>query len=614
MRKTILLSLLLVLGIFAVYSEDIPKLENPISIQYLKTHLRKSHPRLVLTPAIEKNLKAKIKNDPVTASVYKAIRQNADRIMNTDLLTRRQQGRRMLGTSREMLYRVNMLGMVYRIEKDPAVLERLNQEVITACNFTDWNPPHFLDVGEMSLAVALAIDWAGDALPRSTVELAMNALIEKGINPSWMPENPGDVHWTDVHHNWNQVCHCGMVAAAIVVAEKKPELAAKTIKRALDGLPHALATYMPDGVYPEGPGYWGYGTGFSVVLISLMESAFGTDFGQAAYPGFMESTTFYMLSHAAPSGMVYDFADTGNEPSVHGNMELAWFAAKTGNKMFLDEERFLKAPDQKRKLGRTAGIGLIWLSQFKEKANTKLPTAWVGDGINPIAVFSDEQFYLGCKGGHGSSNHGHIDAGSFIFELDGVRWAIELGNQDYHKLEQIGFDQWEVGQNSQRWTLLSKNNFGHSTLTVNDQLFQVDGHVTIENFTDGEQPQVTFDMTPVYGDLMKSAKRTFLRDGATSLTITDELETSEKTEMITWQLMTTADIELSGKDAILKQDGKVLKIENISHPSCIFSVVSLYPAPLVVDSQIEGLKRLELRVPAWTFKEGKGEIKVKLHQ
>ena len=606
--------MLLVLGVFAVHSEDIPILENPITVQYLKKNLRKSHPRLALTPSIEKNLKAKIKSDPMVGNVYQAIRQNADRIMNSDLLTRRQQGRRILGTSREMLYRVNMLGMVYRIEKDPAVLERLNQEVITVCNFTDWNPAHFLDVGEMSLAVALAIDWAGDALPRSTVDLGMEALIEKGIKPSWQPELHGDVQWINIHHNWNQVCHCGMVAASIAVAEKEPELAARTIKRALDGLPHALATYMPDGVYPEGPGYWGYGTGFSVVLISLMESAFGTDFGQAAYPGFMESTTFYMLSHAAPSGLVYDFADTGTERAVHGNMELAWFAAKTGNKMFLDEERFLKAPEQKRRLGRTAGIGLISLSRFKEKENTKLPTAWVGDGINPIAIFSDDQFYLGCKGGHGSSNHGHIDAGSFIFELDGVRWAIELGNQDYHKLEQIGFDQWRVDQNSQRWSLLSKNNLGHSTLTVNDQIFQVDGHATIESFTDGEQPQVTFDLTPVYGDLMTCAKRTFLRDGATSLTITDKLTTSEKTEVVTWQLMTTADIKLSGKDAILKQGGKTLKIENISHPACSFSVVSLCPAPLEVDVQIEGLKRLELRVPAWMFQEGKGEVKVRLYQ
>ena len=605
--------MLLVLGVFAVHSEDVPKLKNPMSVQYLKNNLRKSHPRLVLTPAIEKNLKAKIKSDPMLGAVYKAIVEGKEKIMDTSLLTRRQQGRRMLGTSRAMLYRVNMLGLVYRVEKDPAVLDRLNEEIIAVCNFTDWNPSHFLDVGEMALAVALALDWGGDALPRSTVNLAMTALVEKGINPSWQPELHGDVQWINSHHNWNQVCHCGMIAAAIAVAEREPELAAKTIKRALDALPYALSTYMPDGIYPEGPGYWGYGTNFTAITISMLESAFGTDFGQTAYPGFMESPLFYMLSLGSHTGLVYSFADSGDKRDPHGDMNLAWFAAKTGNKMYLEEERFLKTPELPGRLERTDGIGLIWLSQFKEKVTTTLPAAWSGNGSNPIAIFSDSQFYLGCKGGYASSNHGHMDAGSFVFDLNGIRWVIDPGNQDYHRLEAIGFDQWDVTQESQRWLLLSKNNLGHSCLVVNGQPFNVDGFAGIESFTDGNRPQVTFDLTHIYGDLMTSAKRTFLRDGATSLTITDSVETSDKTELLTWQLVTTADVELSGKDAILKKDGKTLKVENISHPSCAFSVVSLYPAPMEIDTQIKGLKRLELRVPAWMFNDGKGEIEVRLY-
>ena len=33
------------------------------------------------------------------------------------------------------------------------------------------------------------------------------------------------------------------------------------------------------------------------------------------------------------------------------------------------------------------------------------------------------QYYLGAKGGKGSVNHGNMDAGSFIFELNGLRWV-----------------------------------------------------------------------------------------------------------------------------------------------------------------------------------------------
>ena len=76
--------------------------------------------------------------------------------------------------------------------------------------------------------------------------------------------------------------------------------------------------------------------------------------------------------------------------------------------------------------------------------------------------------------------------------------------------------------------------------------------------------------------------------------------------------MTTADVEIVEGGAILKQDGKTLKLENLSHPELTVSVISLYPAPLELDRQIEGLKRIEIRIPAWTLESNKGEIKVRL--
>jgi hypothetical protein len=39
-----------------------------------------------------------------------------------------------------------------------------------------------------------------------------------------------------------------------------------------------------------------------------------------------------------------------------------------------------------------------------------------------------------------------MDAGSFIFELNGVRWVIDPGNQEYYELEKTGFDLWAYCQ------------------------------------------------------------------------------------------------------------------------------------------------------------------------
>jgi hypothetical protein len=246
-----------------------------------------------------------------------------------------------------------------------------------------------------------------------------------------------------------------------------------------------------------------------------------------------------------------------------------------------------------------------------------MPTAWKGDGSNPIVVFKGDEndthnYYFGGKGGRATTSHGNMDAGSFIFELNGVRWVIDPGNQSYHELEKTGFDLWASCQDCQRWTLLTKNNFGHSTISVNDQLFINNGQATLLDFKDGKDPRASFDLTPLYGGNLKKALRTFEKDSPASVVIEDQVETSESTKLITWQLMTAADVEITDGGAVLRQDGKELKIENLTHPDLTFSVISLYPAPMELDRQIENLKRLELRVPAWTLENGRGTIKVRL--
>lgn len=596
-------------------AEGPPQLDNPMSVAYLKKNLRKSGPRLVLTPAIERNLKRQIKTDPIVGNYYQALQLNAKEIQDKPLLKREMIGRRLLSTSREMLYRMGVLGMVYRIDKDRQVLQRIDEELKAVCNFSDWNPSHYLDVAEMALAVALAVDWVGKDLPKATVDLAINSLIEKGIKPSYPDKRtPG---WVNNNNNWNQVCNGGMIGASIVIAEKDPELAAKTISRALDGIPYALEEYGPDGMYPEGATYWVYGTSFSVITSAMLESAFGTDFGIAEYPAFQESAVFRVLSEA-PSGMYYNFADCGDRPGPNGSVTLAWFAMKSGNSLYLEKEKFLREPTDMGKLERLAGPGLVWLSQIEEQDRMPLPLAWKGEGSNPVVIFrggDDDpgRFYFGGKGGRATVNHGNMDAGSFVFELDGIRWSIDPGNQGYNELEKTGFNLWGNCQECERWTLLTKNNYGHSTLTVNDSHHVNNGFASLMDYQGDDRPQATFDMSAVFGDRLESASRQFVKESNRSLLINDLIKTNDLTKSITWQLITTADVEIVKGGAILRQDGRELKLENLSHPELTVSVISLDPAPLELDRQIADLKRIEIRIPAYLFSQKKGEISVRLH-
>ena len=82
------------------HTKDIPKLENPITVEFLQKNLVEGHPRLVLNQEIESVLRKKLKTDPVIQNVYAAIKLNAQQIFDTPLLERKKVGRRLFGTSR----------------------------------------------------------------------------------------------------------------------------------------------------------------------------------------------------------------------------------------------------------------------------------------------------------------------------------------------------------------------------------------------------------------------------------------------------------------------------------------------------------------------------------
>lgn len=246
-----------------------------------------------------------------------------------------------------------------------------------------------------------------------------------------------------------------------------------------------------------------------------------------------------------------------------------------------------------------------------------MTSAWKGDGLNPIVIFrgGEEdagQYYFGGKGGRATVSHGNMDAGSFIFELDGVRWSIDPGNQSYHEIEKTGFNLWGNCQDCERWLLLTKNNYGHSTLTVNDQLHINTGFASLKEFREGSHPEATFDMKEVFGGLLTSATRRFVKEDDHSLLIEDRIEISDSTKSVTWQLITAANVEITGDGALLMQDGKKLKLENLSHQEVMVSVISLDPPPLALDRRIENLKRIELRFPAYLFTDGVNEVRVRL--
>ena len=99
-----------------------PILQNPVTVSWLEKNLKKGSPKLILTPALERNLKSRLKNDETLKKYYQYLVRESETILGKPLLERELVGFRLLAVSTEMVERMGILSMVYRIDKDPGVL------------------------------------------------------------------------------------------------------------------------------------------------------------------------------------------------------------------------------------------------------------------------------------------------------------------------------------------------------------------------------------------------------------------------------------------------------------------------------------------------------------
>lgn len=520
------------------------------------------HPRILMLKGEEDAVKKTIADDVIWSKLQQAILTESDNLLTVVPVERIQIGRRLLDKSREALRRLFFLSYAYRMTQQQKYLERAEKEMLAIASFTDWNPSHFLDVAEMTMAMSIGYDWLYNNLSESSRASIKEAIIKKGIEPSLDEKNNS---WLKVTHNWNQVCNAGMIYGAMAIYEDNPQLAKQIINRAIETIVLPMKDYSPDGAYPEGYGYWGYGTSFNVMFISAIEKLFGKDFGLSEQPGFLK-TAGYLENMTGPSGKPFNYSDAGSDGGLQPAM--FWFAARLKNPSLLWVERSrLITGEPKNFVGnRLLPAIMLWSNGVGLKKMTEpKSTIWVGKGKNPVALMrtswtDSAAIYVGMKGGSASVNHAHMDIGSFVMEADGIRWAMDFGMQDYESLESKGIQVFGRTQNAQRWSIFRYNNFVHNTLTVNNEHQRVDGYAPITNSSSSPffMNAVT-DMTEVYKGFLSKVSRGVAIADQKYVVVRDEIETLPNETTIRWTLLTPADVKITGKnEAELTKNGKKL--------------------------------------------------------
>ncbi len=588
-------------------------------------HLRPGHPRLLFTDEQLAAAKADAARDPFRAKLHARIVAAAESLLDARTLEHKLIGPRLLDQSRAAIQRVLTCSMAYRLTSDERFLNRAKQDLLTATAFPDWNPSHFLDVAELSFAFAIGYDWLYPQLTPDERATIKRALLEKSLvfaAPAYAPGGPTDkrLWFVTAHHNWNQVCNGGLLAAALALADEEPDLARTVINGARQSLPLAMSVYAPDGGYPEGPGYWEYGTTYNVIALACLESALGTDFNLGYDKGFVR-TAIYRRSVITPTGLAFNYADGGAKvaPSpavfyltsyvnrtkpVDGAQDLLYSLRDSGAIASVstwslnDLGRELASPLAPGKFDRFFALNAAWYhGRTREIYEVRDPQIFSQEHFRGGADFTVSRLdlddpntlFLGFKAGDNTTNHSHLDLGSFVLEADGVRWVQDLGPDDYNL---PGYFDTKPG--GKRWDYFRLNNRGHSTLTVGDALQNPKAVAPITTFN---CPITAFcgsvaDLTAAYPGFATSIKRGVTIMDRACVYVQDEVTGLKPGTPLAARIVTGANVKLDDeRHATLTQSGHTLHAEILTPTTAHFTAKPATP-PTTAENQNKGITLL----------------------
>ena len=555
---------------------EAPKPSVPIpAATNILAHLNQAHPRLLATTDDFAQLKQRIAADQQLESWHSKLQAQAQELLS-QAPSRYEipDGLRLLATSRRVVQRVYTLALLKRLDGDQRYAERAWQELDAAAKFQDWNPRHFLDTAEMTHAFAIGYDWLYDSWTPEQRATLQQAMVEKGLKPA-LKLYRAHSGWTKAHHNWNQVCNGGIGMGALALADVEPQLAGEVLHDASESIQLAMAEFAPDGAWNEGPGYWNYATSYNVVFLAGLQSALGTDFGLSQIGAFKDTGPF-PLYVTSPLGRTFNYADGGDHAIFAPQM--FWLARKFNQPALAWYERLTPAPSP---------LDLLWY----DRAGTSPKAAgWPLDkyyrGAEVALLRSDwdnpQALFVGFKAGDNKANHSHLDLGSFVFDAAGVRWATDLGADNYNL---PGYFSSLPGYSTgPRWNYYRLRAEGHNTLVINpggtpDQ--DPSARARIIRFESGPKRSFAIaDLTPAYAKDARHVLRGIALLDRDKVLVQDEIQADKPVELW-WFLHTAASvtIESDGRTANLQQAGKQLRAEILSPAGATFEVTDAQPLP-----------------------------------
>lgn len=540
------------------------------------------HPRLLFNRSEEARVKKQISDVPLSSAIFNRLLLDADSLVHVpvqDYVLHKGYIQDILSISREQVYRTVTLAMAYRMTHDTRYLQKCEQELVNICRFPNWNPVHYLDVAEMTTAVAIGYDWLYHDLSMETRKIIVQSIKEKALDHAIREYEQGKGgSWAKRETNWNVVCNTGMVMGAMAVAEDYPETANIIVSNAVKFIPNYLKHFAPDGVCFEGPAYWGYTNIYLTLLLSVLNNNFGHDFGLSELEGIQNTVQYYMDT-TSPAGKIFNFANS-SDTNPDTNPTYFYFSKNFGqiNAAVFYRDLLSKLVQNKKLPKGYFFLALPWFDNREMEKSEPSKVLQVYEGINDIATFrtnvdNSNAIYLIAKGGAPDEAHQQMDVGTFIIESGGVRWSDDLGADNY---DLPGF--WDSKPNGKRWSYFRNSNFSHNTLTIDNQVQYAKGNGKLIAYDDlAKQPYFVIDMSSAYAKQARSVIRTFKHLSDTKVRITDDVLLLNPGQEVRWSMITSAVIDCKDKVATLHKDGKQFRVSIKGPKGAVFEVKEVPP-------------------------------------
>ena len=555
---------------------------------------RPGHPRLIAPQYQWDCLQSKIENDAYLTVWNYTIFQNATKWLDEDPVTYDVDGgltlSGILDVARIVQQRLKAWAYAWRLTKDTKYRDRAYKEMSVAAGNTSqpfgdgatrWNPPHFLDTAEMIAAYAFAYDWMYDAWDDQQKSYIVDWIVTFGLQQGLDMYNNGSAWWSQPQSgngNWNCVCNGGLVFGALAIQNDVQGAAKDTtnsiLQKALDNAKqNCMRGVYKDGTWSETPNYWYFGTNGHARMLSALITATGSDQGLMANNKNWYKTGDFHMYVTGNAGMFF-YGDNGpNKFSTTAN-QLFLFSQQTGNPVYalFQRDRADAAADPlsmfwydtSSKGGFYNGLALDKYFDNKEGSWVSMRSSWTDMTGNYIAMKSSNMT--------GHQTHGDLDAGDFVIDALGVRFAGEYGSdnylsKNYFASEDDGADRWKyfrkgtqgqntivIGQQNQNASCLPTNKFESSNDVQNGDL----------SFTPGEQSTAYFvtDMSQCYAQAPAGSVKRGIRflKGRRQMLIQDEIKKPGKP--IEWRVQTNATVTLS-KD----KKTATMKIKQVRDPN-----------------------------------------------